>query len=202
MTARVVLFDVGGVLVELGGIDALLGWLGAQTTAEELWKVWLRSPAVRAFERGQIEPLAFADEILAELRLGIAPQTFLDSFAGWPTRIYPGALELVASIPAIYQWALLSNSNILHWPRIMQGLGLSTRFAQHRSFSSHLTGRIKPDPEAFEHVLDTLGCKPPEVLFLDDNMLNVEAALLLGMQARRVRGVEESRQALEQAGIL
>jgi HAD superfamily hydrolase (TIGR01509 family) len=197
---RIILFDVGGVLVELGGVDALLGWLGSEATVEQLWAVWLRSPAVRAFETGRIEPMAFANAIVAELQLQIAPRTFLDSFASWPTRVYPGALEMVASIPAIYQRALLSNSNLLHWPRIMQGFGLGTSFEHH--FSSHLTGKIKPDPEAFEHVLHTLGCRPSEVLFLDDNLLNVEAARQIGMSAHQARGAGESRLLLQQAGIL
>jgi HAD superfamily hydrolase (TIGR01509 family) len=200
MPIRVVLFDVGGVLVELGGVEALLGWMGPGTTVEQLWPIWLRSPAVRAFERGQIEPMAFAQGIVSELQLTIAPQTFLDSFAVWPTRPYPGALELVASIPSTYQRALLSNSNELHWPRIIDDLGLGVRF-EHR-FSSHLIGKIKPDLEVFEHVAQTLGCAPQEVLFLDDNLLNIEAARQAGMSARHARGVEESRQALRQAGVL
>jgi hypothetical protein len=85
MKTRVVLFDVGGVLVELGGVDALLGWLGSNTTVEQLWPVWLRSPAVRAFETGRIEPLAFAQELILELQLRIPPETFLHpSPAGRP----------------------------------------------------------------------------------------------------------------------
>jgi glucose-1-phosphatase len=200
MRTHVVLFDVGGVLVELGGSDTLRRWLGPEVTVEQVWTMWLRSPAVRAFETGRTEPMAFANAILAELQLPIAPQTFLDSFAGWPTRAYPGALEMVASIPQTYQRALLSNSNMLHWPRIMQGIGLGASFEHH--FSSHLTGKIKPDPEAFEHVVHTLGCRPSEVLFLDDNLLNVEAARQIGMNAQQARGAEQSRRVLEQAGIL
>src|SRR5437868_11058173 len=46
---------------------------------------------------------------------------------------------------------------------------------QHR-FVSHLTGRIKPDADAFTHVLGSLGCPASAVLFLDDNRMNVAAA--------------------------
>ncbi|HWW21681.1 MAG TPA: HAD family phosphatase [Steroidobacteraceae bacterium] len=200
MKTRVVLFDVGGVLVELGGVDALLGWLGSGMSAEQLWTVWLRSPAVRAFETGRIEPLAFAHALLSELGLTISAEVFLESFATWPTRPYPGALELVASIPPGYQRALLSNSNTLHWPRVIDDMAFGSSFDH--CFSSHLTGKIKPDREAFEHVVHRLGCQPSEILFLDDNQLNVDAARRVGMQAQRARGVEESRLALRQAGVL
>jgi putative hydrolase of the HAD superfamily len=200
MQIRVVLFDVGGVLVELGGVETLLGWLGPTATVEQLWPVWLRSPSVRAFETGRIEPMAFASALVAELELQIRPEVFLESFAVWPTRPFPGALELVASIPKTYQRALLSNSNTLHWPRVIDGMAFGSNFEH--CFSSHLTGKIKPDAEAFEHVVETLRCEPGEILFLDDNLLNVQAARQIGMKAERARGVEESRLALRQAGVL
>jgi HAD superfamily hydrolase (TIGR01509 family) len=200
MNTRVILFDVGGVLVELGGVEALQGWMGPTATAEQIWPMWLRSPSVRAFETGRIEPMEFALGMLAELKLDIDPQEFLDSFVTWPTQPYPGALELIASIPVRYQRALLSNSNVLHWPRVIDEMDFRSRF-EHR-FSSHLIGKIKPDAEAFEHVVQTLGCQPTEVLFLDDNLLNVQAARSIGMQSRRVQGVEQARSALLDAGIV
>ena len=69
-------------------------------------------------------------------------------------------------------------------------------------FASHLMGKIKPDAEAFEHVLDSLGCRASQVLFLDDNALNVQAARSLGMRAQQVRGVHEAQLSLQQAGII
>ena len=200
MGIQVILFDVGGVLVELGGVEALLGWMGPTATAEDLWPLWLRSPSVRAFETGRIEPMAFAVGILEELGLDIPPEQFIDSFAAWPTQPYPGVLELIGRIPPRYRRALLSNSNILHWPRIIDGMDLRSVF-EHR-FSSHLTGKIKPDAEAFEHVAQTLGCAPAEILFIDDNLLNVQAARSLGLRSQRTRGVEEVRLALQEAGVL
>jgi glucose-1-phosphatase len=200
MQLKVILFDVGGVLVELGGVRWVLDRMGPHATTEQLWPIWLRSPSVRAFETGRIESLTFAAGIIAELGIDAAPEDFVQSFTGWPTRVYPGAAELVASIPARYERALLSNSNILHWPRVLDEMGLGTLF-QHR-FSSHLMGKIKPDTEAFEHVVQELGCHPAQVFFLDDNQLNVDAALAVGMQAERARGVDEVRVALQRAGVL
>jgi len=202
MDTRVILFDVGGVLVELGGVDDLLGWMGPQATVEQLWPVWLRSPSVRAFETGRIGPAQFATGILGELKLNLDPEVFLESFASWPTRPFPGAFELVGSIPKRYQCALLSNSNMLHWPRVMEQMNLQSTFSVAHCFSSHLTGKIKPDAESFEHVIETLRCKPQEVLFLDDNLMNVEAARSIGLRAEVARGVDGARGALRRAGVI
>ncbi len=197
---RVVLFDLGGVLVQLGGVAAILEWMNHRITADDLGPLWLRSPSVRAFETGRLEPLDFAVGILAELGLDMPPQRFLDAFTDWPTGLYPGALETIASIPRRYTRAVLSNSNSLHWSRVMNEMQLGPAFDHH--FSSHLIGKIKPDAEAFHHVLESLGCESREVLFLDDNLLNVDAARALGMHAALVRGATEARLALEQAGVI
>jgi hypothetical protein len=51
---RVLLFDVGGVLVQLSGVETMLGWMGETATSEEMWRMWLHSTPVREFERGRI----------------------------------------------------------------------------------------------------------------------------------------------------
>lgn len=197
---RVVLFDMGGVLVELSGVEVMLAWLGNAITPDELWRRWLTSEPVRKFETGQIDADAFAAGVTAEFGLGVEPRLFLDAFTGWPAGPFPGALAMLARIPRSYRRAVLSNSNALHWPRVRDEMGFGPMFDRH--FVSHLTGRIKPDSDAFEHVLESLACRPGEVLFLDDNLLNVEAALKLGMRAIRVRGTAEAERALIDFGII
>jgi len=197
---RVVLFDVGGVLVKLSGIEIMLEWLGHTMTPEDLWHLWLCSDTVRRFETGRIDASAFAIGVTDEFALPIPPERFLDSFADWPMELYPGTSAMLSRIPDSYRCALLSNSNALHWPRIVTDLNLGVLVDSH--FVSHLTGRIKPDAEAFAHVVETLECRPEEVLFLDDNRLNVDAAQHFGMRAVRVLGPEEAHRALVEFGII
>ena len=197
---HVLLFDVGGVLVQLSGVETMLRWMGENATSDEMWRMWLHSTPVREFERGRIGAAEFAAAVTAEFRLPVQPQEFLDSFTGWVTGLYPGTLEMLAQIPSSYQRAVLSNSNALHWTRVVDDLRLGPAFDHH--FVSHLTGRIKPDADAFQYVAESLGCRPEQVLFLDDNILNVEAAKRFGMQAIRVQGIDETRRALIERGII
>jgi len=197
---RVLLFDVGGVLVQLSGVEVMLEWLGHGISEDELWRRWLQSVPVRQFETGQIDANEFAIGVTSEFGLAVEPRQFLEVFTRWPTGLYPGTLEMLARIPSSYQRAVLSNSNALHWPRVQTEMMLGTAFDNH--FVSHLTGRIKPDAAAFEHVVESLGCSPASVLFLDDNLLNVDAAKRLGMQAVRVRGLDETKRVLVDLGIL
>jgi len=57
---RVLLFDVGGVLVQLGGVEVMLDWLGPSVGVDELWRRWLQSTSVRQFETGKIDAGRFA----------------------------------------------------------------------------------------------------------------------------------------------
>jgi len=197
---RVLLFDVGGVLVQLTGVEMMLGWLSNRVSADEMWRMWLQSPSVRKFETGQIDADEFSVGVICEFGLAVEPQRFLQSFVEWPTGLYPGTLEMLARIPRSYRRAVLSNSNALHWPRVMIDMQLGPAFDIH--FVSHLTGRIKPDADAFEHAVDSLDCAPRDVLFLDDNLLNTEAAKSIGMHAVRVRGLAEAQAVLTELGII
>ena len=197
---QVLLFDVGGVLVQLSGVEKMLEWLGNRVSVDELWRMWLQSVPVRQFETGRIDARAFAAGVTSEFGLPVDPQQFLDEFIGWPSGLYPGTLQMLARIPRSYRRAILSNTNALHWPRVLNDMQLGAAFDSH--FVSHITGRIKPDSDAFEHAVESLGCKPEQVLFLDDNMLNVRAAQSFGMHAIRVRGAMEAQHALAGLGII
>ena len=162
--------------------------------------MWLTSPAVRAFETGRIDPDLFADQLIAEMSLQVSRDALLKELAGWPTGTFPGALELLARIPRRYTRATLSNTNALHWPQVMGRMKLEKAFDHH--FASHLTGKIKPDEEAFQHVTVALKCEADEVLFLDDNQLNIDAAKKCGIHAVQVRGVPAAESALRDFGVL
>src|SRR5690349_12965448 len=77
---EVVLFDVGGVLLEVHGIAVLMEWLEHRVTPEEVWRLWFASPVVREFESGRIGADEFAAGMLDELRLDMGPSAFLESF--------------------------------------------------------------------------------------------------------------------------
>jgi len=201
MTRRpsVVLFDLGGGLVEVAGASQTIAWAGLDSH-QALFGHLLGSAAFREFEMGRRSPESFARAMCAELRLPVGPAAFRADFAGWPNRVLPGAAELVAALPGDLVVACLSNNNAVHWPRLSGELGLGRWFAQ--QFLSHHLGLIKPDPAIYQHVIRALGAPPDAILFLDDNPANVRAALAQGIDARRVLGVADARLALRSAGLL
>lgn len=194
----VVLFDLGGVLIELGG-SAELGRLVGEPSEEELWRRWLGCPWVRSFERGHCDPEAFSAGMVESWGLDLSPDAFLELFTAWPKGFYPGARELVDSLAGRTRAACLSNTNALHTKLEWSGTGVADLFET--CFFSHEMGHVKPDREAFEFAIASLGCAPASILFLDDNQINVDAARRVGLRAEMTRGPLEAREALAAHGL-
>ena len=196
----VIVFDLGGVLIELTGVDRMLELCNHSFSADELWARWLTSEGVRQFETGRVGADAFGAAMLSEFGLSITAAQFLEEFTFWPKGVFPGSFELLEQLSTSYRLACLSNTNALHWPRVCDEMGLARYFES--CFASHLVGMLKPDLEIFQHVVEQLGCPPARILFLDDNQLNVASARTAGMIARRVAGLAEVRVALAELGVL
>ncbi len=196
----VVLFDLGGVLVELAGVSKMIEWSPGIGTTEELWRRWLHSSAVRRFETGTIGRDDFALQIVSEFGVPVGPDEFLDAFTWWPRALLPGAFDLLDAMRGRYVLASVSNTNEIHWERFSGAWGLSARFDH--NFPSHLVGKLKPDADYFEHVLEALGAPAHRVLFIDDNAINVESAASVGLHARRVIGVDGARAAFVELGLI
>jgi putative hydrolase of the HAD superfamily len=196
---QVVLFDLGGVLIELGGVTSMRELTGIESE-DELWRRWLGCPWVRSFESGQCSVDEFAAGLIDDWRLTVAPQAFLDVFAAWPIGPYSGADELVRAVRSAVPTGCLSNTNALHWDDRFVRWPILDAF-DYRFLSFEL-GLLKPDRDLFDRVAELLPAPRGQVLFLDDNQLNVDGAIDAGFAAARVRGVAEAEQALVAAGVL
>lgn len=194
-----VLFDLGGVLIELSGVRAMLELTGI-ASEEDLWRRWLTCRWVRRFESGGCSETEFATGLIADWQLELSPAAFLDAFQDWPIGPLAGAAELVAQTRARVATGCFSNTNALHWHGRVAAWPLASMF-DHRFLSFEL-GLLKPDTAAFAQVADQLGVPAGRVLFLDDNAMNVAGAAAAGFQAARAAGVDEARQRLAEAAVL
>ncbi len=193
----VLLFDLGGVLLESTAFERLNDLLPHPVDSDDLKARWLASPAARAFERGRIAPATFAQHLVAEWGLACTPTALLAEYASWVRGFEPGTLELLASLRGRYRLACLSNSNEVHWNRFDGFRGVFDI-----ALASHLLGEVKPDAACFTRALEALGVEPAAVAFFDDARPNVEAARALGIRAHRTLGLAGVRAVLATEGWL
>ncbi len=189
----IVLFDLGGVLIEFGGVEAMRALAGIDSD-DELWRRWLTCRWVRSLERGECSPADFARGMVHDWALAVEPETFLDAFRSWPGAQMLGADALVRRVGERVPVGCLSNTNVLHWDDHLSRWPFLELFDF--LFASFELGFVKPDREIFDRVADLLGVPPARILFLDDNAINVDAAAAVGFVARHVRGVADAELAI------
>ena len=177
MNPKVLLFDLGGVLADLGDPVAAMG---LDLEPAEFWRTWTTSPAVRAFETGRMGESEFFEVMAGELGYpGDAP--FEHAFHRWILRPFPDLESRLQRAGQGRPLALLSNTNPIHWRQVREATSAFDAFE--RTFLSFETGHFKPERAAFQQVIDHFGCRPAEIRFVDDVQANVDAAQALGIDA-------------------
>jgi putative hydrolase of the HAD superfamily len=197
-TIKVILFDLGGVLVELGENPVPPDWLPNDTKFN--LSEWFSSETARSFEKGLVSPRQFAEALKRDLKIEASPESIILHFTHWPRGVFAGVHELLGRIYNNHRLAVLSNTNSLHWPRITGVFNISNYFEY--MFSSHLLHMAKPEPEIFEYVISKLNVDPGKILFLDDNPKNVSVSNKLGMRGFHTMGIQQVQKVLSEVGII
>ena len=194
-SAPILLFDLGGVLIESEMFSELGKLMSSEKSVPDLVELWLENPLTREFELGRCSADDFSRSIVTELNLAIDSKGFLAAFKRWGKGFNSDVEVLIAELTASHIVCCLSNSNEVHWP------GISTHLFHH-AFSSHLIGHIKPDSSAFEYVLDEISAQANDVYFFDDALLNIESASQLGINAYHTPGFDSVKSQLKQLEFL
>jgi len=195
-----VIFDLGGVLVELGPLSDLLG--SGAPPAETFWPEWLHSATVRDFEGGLTDANTFAERMVSEFRLDMTADVLIDRFRAWPKGLFDGAAELLAELRTNDQLltGALSNSNPVHWYEQVDAEKIRSLFdAPFLSFEMKL---IKPDAAIYDFVTASLDLEPQQILYFDDNQINVDGARAAGWQAEVTHGPNDCRVHLAERGLV
>ena len=189
---ELLLFDLGGVLIEFAGPKELGRHLRWESTPETILKRWTECPHTDEFERGKLSPAEWAEQFIRAWDVDLKPDELLARFTTWSRRVLPGAKDLLEELRGHYRLAALSNSNELHWERNTSELRIIELFEF--AISSHQVGFCKPNPEIFKLAIERAGVTSPQaIVFFDDLAANVDAAKSAGMRAYQVRGVDELR---------
>lgn len=194
----VLLFDLGGVLMDFAGFDELAQFMPGAPGRSEIRDRWIRCEAVRRFERGEIPRDQFATSVIEELEIDLSPSYFLRSFVEWAREPSPEAISLLMALRNDFRIAALSNANELHTPLHRK------RFEDviDTFYFSDEIGAVKPDRAIFEYVIRDLDVPPERIAFFDDTPVNVEAARDAGTKAYTVDGLVELQDRLRHLGLL
>ena len=199
-TVKALLFDLGGVVVDIDFSRALKAWSAHSLLSnEELADSFRFDLAYEQHERGQISSREYFEHFAFVLRLSASHRQIED---GW-NAVFKGEFaetrQLIQRARRTLPCYAFTNTNQSHmqvWSKLFPEV--TTSFD--RVFASHLIGMRKPERSAFEFICSSVGCEPASILFFDDLDENVQAARKAGLQAVLVRSPKDVESALKAAG--
>ena len=180
------LFDLGGVLVEVDWSRAFASWSARSgVPAGELAKRFRRDASYEAHECGTLSDADFFSALRKSLGLGLSDAEMLEGWNAILGEPFPGVPALLKDLSLIWPVYVFSNTNVAHvahWrPRYREMLA-----PVRGVIVSCELGTRKPRREAFERAAARMGVAPQAILFMDDLEENVAGARAAGLQALHV----------------
>jgi glucose-1-phosphatase len=197
---RCLLLDLGMVMVDLN-YDRFATCMRELTGLDpsQLQVLFAAEDLGKKFETGGLTSEQFFAEVSRRTGGKMLWPEFLDAWSSIIGRaMIPDAI-LADLAGNVRLWAI-SNTNALHFDF------LSRNFTFLRHFQgvvlSHEVGALKPDPRIFHHALEKMRTDPEDVLFVDDQEANINAARELGIDAFRFLDPDQFADEMAVRGLL
>ena len=190
------LLDLGGVLIDVDYHRTAKAFenLGAQHFVQ----LYSQQHATPVFEELEIGKLA-DDEFITRMQTRCTPGTTKQQVEeAWNAILLDFRTEALDFLPVLrkkYRLFLLSNTNSIHHRafekkfREQTGLDSLDRFFD-QALYSHRIGMRKPHESTYRKVLDMLGIRAGETLFIDDSPVNIAPAEQAGIHTHLLKSNE------------
>ncbi|MFX1468755.1 MAG: HAD-IA family hydrolase, partial [Promethearchaeota archaeon] len=128
---------------------------------------------------------------------------FFDAFNSIISGFNIEVIELIKSIRESNRYKLLalSNVNASHWDYILKEKWDFIKYFD-ELILSHEIHLIKPDPKIFTYAIHKAGCKPKQIVFIDDGLNNIRSALDLGIIGIKYTNTVELTEELKKLKII
>ena len=204
MRIKAIIFDLGGVVVELDFSRFFKDVIEISPldmpNSSLLLEFWRQSDT---YHQGKMSNEDFYKQACELLQTcAIDQQQFFNSFNSVISHIREDMLDLIEELRTKNKIKVLclSNVNFSHWqylkqlyPKILESFDDYIL-----SFEVHLT---KPDTRIFDLAIKKTGCKPKEILFIDDGLNNVRSASEKGINGIKFTNLENLRLELKKFNI-
>jgi putative hydrolase of the HAD superfamily len=190
MTAKIrnLIFDLGGVLLDLD-FDAPFRHFRKLNRNESFGdpKILLHDPVFIGFETGAVSPEDFRSRLRHLLNNPNATNVELDhAWCSMLKEVPSEKVALLQELSADFRLFLYSNTNAIHIPwfsqRFTEQHGMEWPSLFERTFYSHEINDRKPLLSGYRKVIGLAAINPEETLFVDDLLVNIQAAEESGLK--------------------
>ncbi|MFX1394697.1 MAG: HAD family hydrolase [Promethearchaeota archaeon] len=194
MTIKAIIFDLGGVIVELdysNFYNRVISLTSSENPRTRIMLEFFRQSDL--YHQGKMSDEEFYQLACDLLQVCMLNQSeFYDAFNSIVSHPIPEAVNLLKKLKENGNYLLmaLSNVNASHWNYI---LSKKWDFLDYfdEIILSHDVKITKPNPKIFKHAINKSKCKPQEIVFIDDGSINVRSAKELGIIGIHYKNIEE-----------
>jgi len=197
-TLKNLIFDLGDVIIPIDLTAPIRNFaMLSNLPEEEVTAIWKQHDLLNQYETGLIDDDAFRNHVRQLLKnRSDEPDSWADEVidTAWNTVLLDlpvERIERIKELKANYRLFLLSNTSPIHIRKVnyvLSGMGQPTLEGLfERVFYSYEVRLAKPSPEIYQHVLTEAGLVAEETAFFDDNIINIQSAKALGIQAVHVQ---------------
>lgn len=176
-----IILDFGGVLYDVDYFKATKEFANLSKTPELLESMSFEEifHLPELFEKGEMNECDFRNMIRDRFNINDTDAAIDKAWNSMLLGLKGDALTFVSSLKEKYSVYLLSNTNSIHYADfIMETSAFMTYFD--KQYLSYKMGMRKPDSEIFDFVRKDIGFSIEESIFVDDSLINIEAAKKAG----------------------
>jgi glucose-1-phosphatase len=188
-----IIFDLGNVIID---VDFDLTFREfSKLSSKYSWKevrYFIKEKCIwEDYEKGITDDEKFRENLRNELKIKALDSELDKAFCGLLQKIQPERIELLQKLSKKYRLFILSNTSNIHFQQVEKLLYESSgirNFSQifEKIFLSFEMGKLKPEVDIYQQVLKQANIHSHETLFLDDMLVNLEAAATLGIHTKQI----------------
>ena len=185
---KALIFDMGGVLVDLD-LDACRNAFKEDLGFDEIDEVLdpcHQKGIIGDMEAGLVTGDEFREYVLSHSRPGAKPEDVDKAFNKILTGIAPYKIDMLRRLSKDHDIYMLSNNNPIATKcaeEMFEKSGFSMKTDFRKCYISYQMKMLKPSADFFRAVVSDIGIPAEEMLFVDDSLANVDAAVASGLPA-------------------
>jgi glucose-1-phosphatase len=199
MSYRLVIFDLGGVLVKVDTSRILRFICERSSSSPEEVKKILNDPGLlNPIQIGQLSPKQFYEKLKKRLGFSFNFEQFALNWNGILSE-NTDTTWVLERLRQRYNIGVLSNTNVMHDEYIKNTWPVFNHV--HYWVASYTVGLMKPEPQIYQLMLKQADVQPHEAVYVDDVEEFVVAARRLGITSVHFTDGLELERELRNAGL-
>lgn len=197
MSYEVVLWDLGGVLVDVAFSIPARRWATRYGRSwSDLEKAFFETGLKKDFDCGKFTSEQVCKRLSSQLDLVVRPEDFIPIWRDVVT-VRTHMLRTFMSVNGGRRCAVLSNTDPVHTQSMRQQFANVDGFVFNEWVVSWEQQSCKPDQEIYHAAMIWADVAPNRILFIDDRAENVAAASQLGLNAIKFEGSKQLLRTLD-----